>query len=187
MKANTKYDYEALHDEFVQGGEISIRGLAEKHGIKTWSALHVQAAKHDWRGDRERYQRSLTEKTLEKTSSVIAGKRATITVDALDVIHAAIFKMAADMQDHWVQDPENPRSRVFVPGIVITPDSLSKLLDRLLTLTGSASVITESRNIDLTPDLPPDIARLIADVAASRGSATRPMGQAALPSRREPN
>lgn len=187
MSAGTKYDYQALHDEFVQGPEISVRGLAEKHGIKSWSTLHVQVNKNDWRGDRERYQRSLQAKTLEKTSSVIATKRATITVDALDVIHAAIFKMASDMQDHWVADPENPRNRIFVPGIVITPDSLSKLLDRLLTLTGSASVITESRNIDLTPDLPPDIARLLADVSRGRGTASQPVGQAALPSRREPN
>lgn len=183
----TKYDYTAIHEDYVQGPEISVRELAKKHGLRGWSTLNAQIVRHDWRADRLRYQHSLTEKTLEKTSAIIATKRATITVDALDVIHAAIFKMAADMQDHWAADPDNPRNRIFVPGIVITPDALSKLLDRLLTLTGSASIITESRNIDLTPDLPPDVARLLADVARNRGTASRPMGQAALPSRREPN
>jgi len=186
--SQTKYDYEVIRNEFVQGPEISIRALAERHGIKSWSTLNAQAIKGkesglDWYSERGRFQRSLTEKTLTTMASTIATKKATITIDALDVIHAAIFKMAADMQDRWATDPKNASNRIFLPGIIVTPDSLAKLLDRLLTLTGNPSQISENRNIgiDLTEQLPPDVARVIADIAATRGTASRSMGRAALP------
>ena len=182
--SNTKYDYIALKAEFVQAvPEISIRALAEKHGMKGWSALNAQAVKGHWREEREKFQKTLAQKEIETVTSSTANKRAVIIADALDVIHAAIFKMAQDMQDHWATDPNNAQTRVFVPGITITPDSLSKLLDRLLTMTGSASVITESRNVDIPgPDaLPPDVARLIAEIAGSRAADARPVGRSALP------
>ena len=181
--SNTKYDYVALKAEYVQATpEISIRALAEKHGMKGWSALNAQANKGNWREERLRFQRTLAEKEIETVTSRISSKRAVIIADALDVIHAAIFKMAADMQDHWVADPKDPKHQVFVPGVVITPDSLSKLLDRLLTMTGSASVITENRNVDIpTEPLPPDVARLIAEIAGERAANARPVGRSALP------
>lgn len=181
---STKYDYGALRTEYVQAvPRISYRALAEKHGMPGWSALSSMARKEDWDAEREAFQRTLITKEIEAVTDAIVKKRATITADALDVIHAAVFKMASDMTDHWVTDPVDPKNRAFVPGIIITPDSLSKLLDRLLTLTGSASVITETRNVDLTPVelLPPDIARLIADVAGERAADARPVGRSALP------
>lgn len=186
--SQTRYDYEALKAEYVTGPDISIRALARKHEIKSWSALQAQANKGkeqglDWDSEKERYQRTLAEKTLQTVTTALATKKAQIIADALDVIHAAIFKMAGDMRDHWVADPQNPSARVFVPGIVITPDSLAKLLDRFLTLTGNPSTISENRNIglDLTPDLPPDIAQLIAEVAGGRAANARPVGRSALP------
>ena len=184
MKSTTKYDYETIRREYVQGPEISVRALAAKHGIKSFSALQVQMDRNNWRQEREIYQKGLETKTLTTTAGIIAQKRAEITVDALNLIHAAIFKMAADMQDRWETDPEHPSTRVFVPGQAITPDGISKLLDRLLTLTGSASVITEQRTVDLTPveQLPPDVARLLADIAGERRADPGAMGRSALPS-----
>lgn len=183
--SNSKYDYVAIRAEFVQAvPEISLRELARKHGMPGWSALSLQAKKGDWAGEREKFQRTLADREISAITSAIATKRASIIADGLDVIRAAIFKMAADMQDHWVVDPTDPKHRIFVPGIVITPDGLSKLLDRVLTMTGSASVITENRNVDLTPELPlpPEVARLLADIAGERSAGARPMGRAALPS-----
>src|SRR6476660_2063402 len=123
--SNIKYDYVALKAEYVQAvPRISIRELAARHGMP-WSALNAQKNKHDWDDDREKFQKALAVKEIESVTDSIVKKRAVIVADALDVIHAAVFKMAADMQDHWVTDPEHPSTRVFVPGIVVTPDGMT--------------------------------------------------------------
>jgi hypothetical protein len=88
--------------------------------------------------------------------------------------------MGLDLQDRVLGDG------TVVPGMQVTPSDMAKLLDRLMPLIGQPNNINENRNlgIDLTNDLPPDVARLLADVAGERGTDTGTVGRASLPGAR---
>lgn len=175
--SSRKYDYAALEREFVQDpNDISVRALAEKHGIP-WSGLNVQANKGNWRQKREDFKRQAMSKAVERASTDLAEKITEIRRDALDAIHAAIIKMGLDMQDRQLQDGR------FVPGQVITPSDVAKLIDKMLLLTGNPTSIGEERHIgvNLPSELPPELARLIADTATERGADTGTVGRSPLP------
>lgn len=183
---SAKHDYAALELEYIEGpDELTPRKMASRDGA-SFSAYYEQYRKRDWERKRAEYRSRLHTKTVEKLTDTIAMKVTQMRSDALDVIHAAFFKMASDIQDRWVTDPETG-ARVFVPGVKVTPDGLAKLLDRFQTLTGNPSAITENRNlgIDLTDrQLPPDVARAIAELAGERGTQSGSVGRAALPGAR---
>lgn len=183
---SAKWDYEALEQEYIEGpDDLTPRKMAERDGA-SFAAYYAQFRKRDWARKRAEYREKLHVKTVEKLTDTVAMKVVQMRADALDVIHAAFFKMAADIQDRWVTDPETG-ARVFVPGVKVTPDGLAKLLDRFQALTGNPTTISENRNlgIDLTAQqLPPDVARALADLAGERGTQSGPVGRAALPSPR---
>lgn len=184
--SNSKHDYGALEKEYIEGpDDLTPRKMAERDGA-SYSAYYMQARKRGWEAKRAAFRTKVAAKSLELVTDRIAIKAAAIKDDALQVIHAAVLKMASDMTDHWVTDPVDPKHRIFVPGIVITPNDLAKLIDKLLLLTGNPTQISENRNfgIELSPDLPPDVLGLIADLAGERGTSTRSVGRASLPGAR---
>lgn len=184
-----KYDYPALELEYIQGpDDLTPRKMAERDGAP-FSAYYDQYRKHEWARKRAEYRAEQQTKVIAAITDATAEKVAAIKRDAFEVIHAAILKMGLDLQDRTVLDYDHSTGKQYqrvIPGQTITANDVSKLIDKLLVLTGNPNTINESRNLnaDLTPQLPPDVARLIAEVATERGSAAGGVGRATLPGAR---
>lgn len=179
MRSNI--DYDAIELEYIQGpDELSIRQLAKNHGIASWSAVSSQANKREWKRKRAEFRHQLSAKVITAIVDQRAEKVAEIQTAALDVILAAIYKMASDMTDKDFTGPDG--KRYTVPGIVITPSDLAKLIDKVQVIGGQPSSIEEHRNLglDLTA-LPADVLSGLARVATERGADAGPVGRAALP------
>lgn len=166
--------------EWVTGpDELSLRELARRHEA-SFSYIAKRARDDGWEQKRQAFRDREMSKAVTALTDTLAVKVAKVKGDALEVIHAAILKMGLDLRDRVLSDG------TVVPGQVITPSDVSKLIASFQTLTGQASAITENRNLGITlnDDLPPEVARLLADIAGERGTNTRPVGRAALPGAR---
>lgn len=185
---SAKWDYDKLELEYIQGpDDLTPRKMAERDGA-SFSAYYDQYRKRDWERKRQDYRSQVSQKAIATIADRTAEKIAQIRLDALDAIHAGVYKMALDIQDHWATDPETGERR-FVPGVKVTPDGLAKLIDRFQTLTGNPATITENRNLGVNitdGGLPPDVARLIADIAREREPERRAVGSVALPGAPDP-
>lgn len=178
----TKHDYPTIKHEFVVGDE-SIRELARKHDINAFSTIAERARNDDWAGARAQYRALQQSKTIEKSAERHAEKASQIRGDALEVVHAAILKMGADLEDRWVTDPETGL-RVFVPGMKVTASDLAKLITQLQLLTGGATARTENLDLGLTGDvgdLPPELLRELLAISRAKGAGGEPVGQSPLP------
>ncbi len=177
--SGTKYDYDALEREFIAGPiDQSVRSFAESHGIAAWSTVNQQAIKRKWRQKRDEHHNRVVVATSEAIADRTARKAAQIKEDALDVIHAAMFKMAADLKDREVVETDydgKTRTRI-IEGITVTPSDLAKLIDRVLLLTGQPTQIGEQRNLGLNlTGAPADVLREIAELTGGdqRGRESR--------------
>jgi len=184
MPPKTKYDYETFRYEYITT-DISLSELSDKHGV-TKSALIRYARRHGWDNAREKYLVVQEEKSLEHFADRRVKKIAAMESDAFEVIHAAIIKMGIDMEDRFVTDPETGE-RIFIAGMKITPDSLTRLLDKYLVMTGN---VTDRRanlglNINTGPGeasgIPREVLRELRDLAVSKGAGEGSMGQSPIP------
>jgi hypothetical protein len=189
----SKYDYDTLEREYIES-DLSVRALADKHGIKAWSAVNAQKNKRRWDEKRADYRARLATQTNALTAKRTAEKIAAINDDFLSAVHAAIVKMGLDMRDRVVEEKQLDREgnpvtvTKVVPGQLITPDGLAKLLDRYMAFIGKPSSITEERNLGLSfsaDGLPPDLLGAIAEL--TRGSDRGATVRTALPGARRPD
>lgn len=187
--SRSKHDYPALEKLFIQTDpSVSIRSFSLEHDVP-FSAMAAQARKPDsagqtWYTKREAFHAKATEKAIEKAGDAYAKKITEIRMDALDMIHAAILKMGYDMQDHEVvrKKADGTTYTETIPGQVVTPDHFAKMIDKLLLLTGQPTGITEERKIvDSFDGLPPEFARVVAEVARERAAQSRPVERPRLP------
>jgi len=148
------YDYKTIYDEFVQG-DATLSDLARKHGIKATSTLTRRARAEGWEHRREEFRRQLDNKTLEQVADKRAKKLADIHLDALEVIHAGILKVAADMD---AREPVMDGGQVlrdargeivWRPLVRYNPRDLATLIEKLLVLTGQPSDINENRTLGI--------------------------------------
>ena len=167
---SSKYDYDSLEREFIEGPlDQSVRQFSANHGIAAWSTVNAQAKRRKWVQRRLEFHQKLQARTVEKIVDRTAEKAAQIREDFLGVTQAAIFKMAQDIRDEKV---------------VITPEGLTKLIDRVLLLTGQPTQIGEQRNLGINlsnTGLPPDILREIAELTQGGGPEPGTARRAALP------
>jgi len=181
----TKHDYPALKREYVTSpDDISIRALCEKHGISAWSTVAERARKDHWNDEREAYKAQIEEKTITLAANTEALKIAEMRADTLEVIHGAILKMGADLQDRWVEDPKDPDHMVLIPGQTVTPDAVTKLIDKFLVMSGQVTERTASLGLGVAVDardLPLDLARELHTAAKAAGAGAGPVGRSPLP------
>lgn len=188
-KSVGKYDYDAMELEFIQGGDdLSIRELARRHDISSWSTVSVQAKKRRWAEKRAEFRARTTDRQL----TIMADKKATLVAkieeDFLTVVHAAILKMGIDLRDREVLDYDHSthqQVKRVVPGMQVAPGELTKLISTMQTLLGKPGAITEERHLGIdfaALGLDPDALRAVADSTAPDDGGTA--GRAALPSPR---
>ena len=185
MARQPKYDYETIRFEYLTS-EISLNQLAEKNEI-TKSALVQYARRHGWDDARDKYRTLQDEKSIEAFASKRARKVAEMESDAFEVIHAAIIKMGIDMEDRFVTDPETGE-RVFIAGMKITPDSLTRLLDKYLVMTGNVTDRRASLGLNINAGgpgeasgIPREVLRELRELAVSKGAGEGSMGQSPIP------
>lgn len=154
MPAPRVYDYRPIKEEFIQG-DSTLSDLARKYGIKSPSTLTRRAAKEGWEARRQEFQRQVGNKTLEAVADKRARKIADIHMDALEVIHAGILKVAEDMQ---AREPvmeagqvlrDNQGEIVYRPLTRYNPRDLAILIEKVLVLTGQPSDINEERHLGI--------------------------------------
>jgi len=177
-----KYDYATMQHEYVTT-DISLRELAAKHGVKSASSVSAQQRRHGWDNLRARFKALENERTAEAVANQRAQKIAQVEADFLDVVHATILKMGVDLNDQWVTD-EKSGQRKFIQGQRVSPEGLTKLIDKFLVMTGNVTNREAHLGISLplTPDgIPPDILRELRKLALEKGAGAEPMGQSPLP------
>ena len=178
---NTRHDYATLEREYVQG-DMSLRELARTHGIANHSVITSQARRREWVRKREEYR----VRSANKAVALMAddeGRRvaqeARVRDNAIEAIDEAISKMRSDMQrtrkrlvdGQWLVEP----------AMIIRPQDIAILIDRLNVLFGRPSNITEDRSlgISLSAGVEPEFLRSI--VEATRGLKPLTGGAASSP------
>jgi hypothetical protein len=162
----TKYDYIALRNEYIQTPGLSIRALCERHGIKTWSTVNKRKNDEGWEAKRAEFERQVENKSLEHLATKRAQKIAEIQLDALEVIHAGILKMAEDMDaTEEYEVGGNVKSRKVMR---IHPRDLAILIDKFQSLIGQPSQVNENRNLNLGVQAEVDATDLRTILAALR-------------------
>lgn len=165
---NTKYDYEALERQYVTT-DVSIRELARQVGMRNHSPLMEQAKKREWTKKRDLYRSRANEKAL-KSLATDEGERlareSRVRDHAIEAIDEAIQKMRADM----LKTRKVERGGVLVdePLVIIRPNDVANLIDRLNVLFGRPSTISEERSVGLNLSAITDPETLRAIVEATR-------------------
>lgn len=176
-----KYDYETIRQQFVFG-EDSLRGLALKHGLATNSTISEIARREDWESQREEFRKQEQAKVSEAVADKRAQTIAAMEEDILKTIHAAVINLALSMRDRVVDGPDG--RQVLIPAQQVTPDGLTKLIEKFLVMTGNATSREVHLGFNLTAgadDIPRDILRELRRVAAEQGATSAPVGQSPLP------
>ncbi len=127
------YDYISLRAQYVQT-DVSLRELCRNNGIKSWSSVNDIKNREEWDRLRAEFRRQVENKSLEHLATKRANKIAEIQVDALEVIHAGILKMAEDMDA--TEEVEVNGRRVVRKLVVFGPRELATLIDKFQSLIG---------------------------------------------------
>lgn len=154
MPAPRVYDYVPIRERFIQGNE-TLSDLAREFGIKSASTLTRRARAENWEARRAEFRRQVDNKSLEAVADKRAQKIADIHMDALEVIHAGILKVAQDME---AREPvmengsvlrDTQGEIVYRPLTRYNPRDLAILIEKVLVLTGQPSDINESRQLGI--------------------------------------
>lgn len=189
MPAPRVYDYRPIKQEYIQSeAEPSLSDLARKYNISATSTLTRRASKEGWKRQREEFRRQVDNKSLEAVADRRAQKIADIHMDALEVIHAGILKVAEDMQaKEPVMDGgqvlrDSRGEIVYRPMTRYNPRDLAILIEKVLVLTGQPSDINENRNLGINisaasdGDVLRDLLAAIRPRAALSGSGSAAAG-----------
>ena len=168
-----KHDYSTLRLEYIQS-DISIRALAEKHGIKSWSTVNAVKKAEGWDDQRATFRAKRQEGQIEALVQQRMETVATIHHELLVAIRAAVHRYVED-----VQRKEDPQS--------VSARDLIGLMQQFLLLTGQATSRSESKNLDFSADFgavlrdaPPELLRELAELARSNGAGAQPVGRGPL-------
>ena len=166
---NAKHDWTAIERKYVMG-DYGIRTIARMYGITNHSIVAEQSVRREWARKREEYRARAAETAMTKMADKEGARVARemeVRDNAIDAIDEAISKMRADMQATrktfkdgvWGEEPL----------IVVRPQDIAVLIDRLNVLFGRPSNITEERNLGLSisGSAGPELLRSI--IEATRG------------------
>ena len=167
-----KHDYAALRLEYIQS-DITIRALAKRHGISSWSTINDRKHRDHWDADREEYrskQRQGEIKTLvdDRIQTTIA-----IHAELLYAIRIAIRRYIDQLQA--TKDPDSVSTR-----------DLMGLIDKFLLLSGQPTSRSESKNLDLHDfggilrDAPAELLVELAQLSVASGAGGQPVGRGPL-------
>ena len=161
-----KVDPKLLEREFVTT-DASIRELARRYDM-SWSAIATRARKPDasgltWYDKKEAFQKSVAEKSFDKTTEKFAAEDASIREELILVHRATIHAYAQQLREGK---------------IAVTPKDAVGATSALLLMLGEATSRSETTIVD-NASLKPDDLRRLAEFARARlveGTTTTPSG-----------
>jgi len=156
---------------------MSLRGLCRAHGVTAHSAVVIQARREGWAEKRRAYRDRASSKYIELRADRAALREAEVRDHAIEAIDEAITSMREQLR---MTRTVMPGGELFdEPLIVMKPESIAILIDRLQILFGRPAMISEGRGIaaTVTSDaLPVDVLKGI--IEATRGLAGTPAPEA---------
>jgi len=146
---NRKHDWDAIELQYITG-DMSLRELARLNGIENHSLVMAQSKRKDWAKRREEYRAKASSRAVAKIASHEGDRIARemqVRDNAIEAIDEAINKLRSDMQattkrfrdGQWVEEPL----------IVMKPQDIALLIDRLQVLFNRPSQITEERTLGI--------------------------------------
>lgn len=152
----TVHDYQKLEREYLNG-KLTIRQLAAKHGIKSYSAVAAYARSHGWYDRRARIAERAEEKVVERVSEAVAEAETDelmqFRTESLAVARAAIYKYAQQLSD---------------PNFVISTAEMVKAVNMGMLVLGEPTARTEERRLELSGtvgELPAEFLRRLVEVS----------------------
>lgn len=92
-----KINWTALKQLYVEGPEISLNDLAEKHKVKP-QTMRLRAAKEGWTEQRKLFQAKVQNLRTEKRSEILASESAQFDSDCLKIARAALGKIVQELK-----------------------------------------------------------------------------------------
>jgi ribosomal protein S10 len=175
MAGSTKYDYEALEREYVSG-DISIRALAERHGISAFSTVAQQAKKREWDRKRAMFREETSRKQIEQMATARALRLSSLHDSFIDALQAAVYRWAANLSS---------------PEYQIRPAEIATLIDKFLMLSGHSEVTaepdrTQVGQINIFEGMDGAAFDNLIRLIRPRAALARPVGPDPLPTLEEP-
>lgn len=164
---NKKRDYAALEREYVEG-TMGLRELARDHEINH-SLVMAQSSRNHWAQKRADYrsraqQRALT--TMADKAGMRIAREMEVRDNAIETIDVAITRLREDLRK--TRTVIRDGMRVEEPLIMVRPNDIANLIDRLQVLFGRPSQISEERSLGLSfASTDPELLRAV--VEATRG------------------
>lgn len=176
--SRSQHDYDTLRREYISS-DISIRALAEKHGIKSWSTVNAKKKAEDWDAQRELYKQKMAE---GEVGALVQERLKTISAihdELLFAVRAAVRNYISSV---------TPATEGAEPAQQVSARDLMGMIDKFLLLSGSTPHRMESRSVDahsysfdgLLEGAPPELLRQLADLAGDRGARQQPVGRGPL-------
>lgn len=181
---NRKWDYDALELEYIQG-DMGLRELADSHGMSTHSMIMDASKKRGWAKKREEYRNRAQSKAmtlLADDEGRRIAKEVKVRDNAIDAIDEAISKMRSDMKATVLRERGGEWREE--PLVVIRPQDVAQLIDRLQVLFGKPSSITEERNLGISLSSTgndPEFLRALVEASRGRGADPGDVARSPLP------
>lgn len=138
----TIHDYQKLEREFFNTRpRISIRELAKRNDIKSFSTLAAYARSHGWYDRRDRIDARTDEKVVERVSDQLAEAETDELMqfrsEALAIARATVYKYADQLKDPMFRVSTAEVTKIVNLGLLILGEPTSRTEERRLELTGT--------------------------------------------------
>lgn len=179
---NKKFDYDALEHQYVQG-DMSLRELAISAGIKNHSLIMRQSKQREWPRKRREFRESANKTAL----TVMAGesgrriaREEQVRDNAIDAIDDMITRLRGDLKKTRTVLKDGVYEEI--PLVRVTPNDIVLLIDRMQTLFGKPSQITEDRSLGIAfESADPDTLRSFIEATRGVGLDAGPTAESPLP------
>ena len=151
-----KVDPSMLEREYVTTN-LSFRDLGERYGM-SWSAIATRARKPDaggltWKDKRDAFRQSVATRSFDRTVEKFATEDSTIREELVLVHRVTIHAYAQQLKEGKV---------------AVSPKDAVGATQALLLMLGDATSRTESKNIDISANLPIEDLRQLAEFARTK-------------------
>ena len=164
---------------------MGLRELADSAGMSTHSMIMEASKKRGWAKKREDFRNRAQSKALAALADDEGRrilKEAKVRDNAIDAIDEAISKMRSDMKQTVLRERNGTWREE--PVVIIRPQDVAQLIDRLQVLFGKPSTISEERNLGITLSSTgndPDFLRSLVEASRGRGTDPGDVARSPLP------
>lgn len=156
----TKVDYDQLEREYISTN-VGFRTLAEKYGMKSFSAIADQARKRNWRQKRIDYRKQVSDRMIQKDAKRFVQEADDMKFEMIQAARAVIYATLKGIQEGTV---------------IPQPRDMLMAIEKLQLLTGEATERTEAQVIGIAqpaaPILSDELLRRLEELTRENGDVT---------------